>query len=76
VAVLGGHAVAARGEHDGFARGVGGAEERLHDPVRHRIPMDAFADQVPAFDAVRITVARTPASSSVPEGGHVPTEPG
>ena len=23
----------------------------------HRIPMDAFADQVPAFDAVRITVA-------------------
>jgi len=23
----------------------------------HRIPMDAFADQVPAFDAVRITIA-------------------
>jgi hypothetical protein len=22
----------------------------------HRVPMDAFPDQVPAFDAVRITV--------------------
>ena len=24
---------------------------------RHRVPMDAFPNQVPAFDAVRITVA-------------------